>query len=49
MKILYYIKMPSKRGHIICFNNKINREKWFILFIENRFIKISDTDLLTFI
>jgi hypothetical protein len=29
--------------------NKINREKWFILFIENRFIKISDIDLLTFI
>jgi hypothetical protein len=29
--------------------NKINREKWLILFIENRFIKISDIDVLTII
>ena len=45
LKILYKNAL-KKRAHKMFSTHKINREKWFILFIENRFNKISDTDLL---
>ena len=44
--ILLYKNALKKRAHNMFSTHKINREKWFILFIENRFHKISDTILL---